>query len=146
MTSHGVDRSESEAGLRAANEALVRDVMELISSARYGEMVERCHDDLVFELPYGPVGMPSSFDKPTFAAMQEATFKLFDGFRIEPLEFHRMVDPDELVVEYASHATVAATGAEYQNRYIGVFRFSDGRIVAWREFHNPEVVARAFAG
>ena len=26
----------------------------------------------------------------------------------------------------------------YRNSYIGVFRFRDGQISHWREFHNPE--------
>ena len=31
-----------------------------------------------------------------------------------------------------------ARESTYLNRYIGVLRFRDGKICAWREFHNPE--------
>ena len=58
-------------------------------------------------------------------------------------ELHELADPDALVVEYQSDGLVRSTGKPYRNRYIGVFRFRDGRICAWREFHNPEITAIA---
>jgi ketosteroid isomerase-like protein len=133
----------SDTDARAVHEALVKEVIALISAGRYDDMVGLLHDDLVFELPYGPEGFPPAFDKPTFTGMQQATFALFSSFSLELTELHRTLDADSLVAEYRSDAVVKATGAPYRNRYIGVFRFRDGRIVGWREFHNPEVANAA---
>ena len=119
--------------------------MELISTGRSDEVVGLLTDDFTFELPYGPVGMPPSFDKASYAGMQSATFKLFSSFALEPIEMHHMLDPDELVAEYRSDATVAASGEPYRNRYIGVFTFRDGKVRSWKEFHNPEAT-RVLAG
>jgi ketosteroid isomerase-like protein len=124
---------------RKAQEELVLEVMRRISAGRADDMVELLHDDLVFELPYGPKGMPPSFDKPTFAVMQSHTFKMFSSFSLEPVAFHPLLDPDGLVAEYKSDSTVAASGKPYRNTYIGVFHFRDGKIDRWKEFHNPEV-------
>jgi ketosteroid isomerase-like protein len=41
---------------------------------------------------------------------------------------------------------VAASGKPYRNRSIGVLRFRDGKVLAWREYHNPEVATQALSG
>ena len=64
--------------------------------------------------------------------------RLFDSFKLEPIEYHECLDPDELIAEYRSEAIVKRNGNEYKNRYIGVLRFRDGKISHWREFHNPQ--------
>lgn len=134
-----------DAAKREANEALVRRIMGHISANELTEMIDLMHDDLVFELPYGGDLMPAPVNKKFFAAIQEPTFSQFSRFKLEPTAFHAMLDPDQLVAEYRSDAEVKATGKAYLNRYIGVFRFKDGKVVAWREFHNPEIVSEAFA-
>ncbi|MCU1460452.1 MAG: hypothetical protein JWO37_527 [Acidimicrobiales bacterium] len=128
-----------EADVRQRNEEQVRQVIALISAGRYDDILELLHDDLVFELPYGPAGYPPSFDKPTFTQMQRATFALFSSFHLELVDVHHLADPDGLVAEYRSDCVVKASGGPYRNRYIGVFGFRDGKIAAWREYHNPEI-------
>jgi ketosteroid isomerase-like protein len=96
-------------------------------------------EDLVFELPYGPESMPRRFEGiEPWLQMSLMTFKMFSAFELEITELHRGLDPDELVAEYRSRADVVHNGNEYRNRYIGVLRFRDGRICAWKEFHNPD--------
>jgi ketosteroid isomerase-like protein len=70
--------------------------------------------------------------------MQLMTFELFSSFRLELIETHACLDPDEVIAEYRSEAVVARNGNPYLNRYIGVFRLREGKISHWREFHNPE--------
>ena len=134
-----------DAAKREANQALVLKIMGHISAGELPEMIDLMHEDLVFELPYGGDLMPGPVNKQFFAAIQEPTFSQFSRFSIGPTEFHAMLDPDQLVVEYRSDAEVAATGKAYLNRYIGVFRFRDGKVVEWKEFHNPDIVSEAFA-
>jgi ketosteroid isomerase-like protein len=129
---------------REANEALVRKIAGHISAGELTEMIDLMHEDLVFELPYGGDLMPAPVNKQFFAAIQEPTFSQFSRFKLELTEFHAMLDPDELIAEYTSDGEVTATGKAYLNRYIGVFRFKDGKVAAWREFHNPDVVTESF--
>jgi ketosteroid isomerase-like protein len=123
---------------RAANRALFEAVLATISAGEFEKLSQYMTDDLVFDLPYGPDFMPNPIEGlEPWNQMQLMTFQLFDSFRQELLEVHECLDPDELVAEYRSDAVVKRNGNAYRNRYIGVVRFRDGKICAWREFHDP---------
>jgi uncharacterized protein len=129
----------SDEVLRAANTALFRQVVATISAGQYEQLRSCITDDFVFELPYGPQSMPRRFDgAETWIQMSLMTFTMFRSFQLDLDEVHDCLDPDELIAEYHSDAVVAHNGNAYRNRYIGVLRFRDGRICAWREFHNPD--------
>jgi ketosteroid isomerase-like protein len=124
---------------RAANREVVSTVLETVSAGKFEQLADYVTDDLIFELPYGPDFMPNPIEgRDAWNQMQLMTFKLFSSFALELIEVHECVDPDELIAEYRSDAIVERNGNEYRNRYIGVFRFRDGKISHWREFHNPE--------
>lgn len=124
---------------RAANRQVVSTVLDTVSAGKFEQLADYVTDDLVFELPYGPDFMPNPIEgREAWNDMQLMTFKLFSAFALELIEVHDCVDADELIAEYRSDAVVARNGNEYRNRYIGVFRFRDGKISHWREFHNPE--------
>jgi len=130
---------EGAAELRAANRAVVETVIATISAGQFERLADFVSEDLVFELPYGPDFMPNPVvGREAWNGMQLTTFKLFSSFALELVEVHECLDPEELITEYRSDAVVARNGNAYRNRYIGVFRFRDGKISAWREFHNPE--------
>ena len=124
---------------RAANRQVVSTVLDTVSAGKFEQLADYVTDDLVFELPYGPDFMPNPIEgRDAWNQMQLMTFKLFSSFALALIEVHDCVDPDELIAEYRSDAVVARNGNAYRNRYIGVFRFRDGKISHWREFHNPE--------
>jgi ketosteroid isomerase-like protein len=124
---------------RSANREVLSTVIDTISAGKLDQLADHVTDDLVFELPYGPDFMPNPIEgRDAWNQMQLMTFKLFSSFALELIEVHDCVDPDELIAEYRSDAIVERNGNAYRNRYIGVFRFRDGKISAWREFHNPE--------
>ena len=124
---------------RSVNRQVVSTVLATVSAGRFGELADHVTDDLVFELPYGPDFMPNPIEgRDAWNEMQLMTFKLFSSFTLELVEVHECIDPDELIAEYRSDAVVERNGNAYRNRYIGVFRFRDGKISHWREFHNPE--------
>ena len=124
---------------RAANQQVLTTVLDTVSAGKFEQLADLVTDDLVFELPYGPDFMPNPIiGREPWNEMQLMTFKLFSSFTLSLIEVHACIDPDELIAEYRSDAVVARNGNDYKNRYIGVFRFRDGKIAAWREFHNPE--------
>jgi len=137
--------SSTDDETRALNEKVMHEVFALISAGRYDDVVDLMHDDLVFELPYGPEGMQGPDDKKAYAAKQAFVFGLFSDFNIAITEVHRTLDPNSLVCEYASHCTVKKTGGPYNNRYIGVVEFRDGKVWHWKEFHNAEVATRSLS-
>jgi len=118
---------------------VVEEVIATISAGRFERLADYVTDDLVFELPYGPEFLPNPIvGREPWNQMQLMTFKLFRSFTLELVEVHECLDPDELIAEYRSDAVVARNDNAYVNRYIGVFRFRNGKICAWREYHNPE--------
>jgi ketosteroid isomerase-like protein len=124
---------------RADNRALFTTVVATISKGEYHQLRALMTDDLVFELPYGPDFMPKRFEGlEPWLEMSLMTFKMFRSFHLEITELHDCLDPDELIAEYRSQAVVAHNDHDYRNRYIGVLRFRDGKVCAWKEFHNPD--------
>jgi ketosteroid isomerase-like protein len=129
----------NESDRRAANARIVSDVIDTISSGGFDRLANLVTEDLVFELPYGGDFAPEPIvGRGIWNQMQLMTFKMFSGFNLELTEVYECVDPDQLIAEYRSRAKVIRNGNDYKNRYIGVFRFRDGRISEWKEFHNPE--------
>jgi ketosteroid isomerase-like protein len=125
----------------------VRAVFATISDGRYEDLSRYMGEDFVFELPYGPAFLPRRFDGlATWNEMQGAMFALFEQFTETLDTVYETRDPATVIAEYHSDAIVKGSGAAYRNEYIGVFRIRDGRIVFWREYHNPEAVAKALGG
>jgi uncharacterized protein len=134
----------AESERRSGNRATVEKAFALLSQQRHKEVAELITDDIDFELPYGPGQKPLAVrgSKP-WMALNDATWPAFARFSLAITDVYELADPDQLIVEYQSDGEVRATGKPYRNRYIGVFRFRNGRICAWREFHNPEITAIA---
>lgn len=124
---------------RAANRATFMAIMEAITRGDYGDLESMVAEDLVFELPYGPSFMPNPVEgRDAWMAMSTQTFAMFSSFVQHVDEVYDLMDPDLLIAEYHSDATVIHNGNEYRNRYIGVLRFRDGLVCGWKEFHNPD--------
>ncbi len=134
----------SDAERRAGNRRVVEQAFGLLSQMRHRELAPLVSEDIDFELPYGP-GQKALAVKGSarWLALNDATWPAFSRFSLAITAVHELLDPDALIVEYESDGQVRATGKPYRNRYLGIFRFRDGRICAWREFHNPEITARA---
>lgn len=129
----------SDDAKRTTNREVVDTVLRTVSAGEFDRLAEYVTEDLVFELPYGPDFMPNPVEgRDAWNEMQLMTFALFQSFRLELVELHDCLDADQLIAEYRSEAVVKRNGNDYHNRYIGVFRFREGRISHWREFHNPE--------
>lgn len=131
---------------RAAHRRAVESAFERISAGRSADVGSLVTEDLSFELPYGPGRKPMRTEgRENWLRLNEQTWPAFTRFALRITRVHDMLDPDELIVEYESDGEIAATGKPYRNRYVGLFRFRDGLICAWSEFHNPDVPAWAFS-
>ena len=127
---------------RTANRALVEAVIAKISAGEFDRVGDYLADDLVFELPYGPDFIPNPVvGLAAWNQLQSATFPLFRDFTLSIDAVYDCIDPDTLIAEYRSDAVVVRNDNAYRNCYIGVFRFADGKIAGWKEFHNPEATS-----
>ena len=134
----------SDAEHRQKNVTRLKAVFEKMSTGNSVDTVKDITDDFEFELPYGPNRSPVNVKgKEPWKQMNEMTWGAFKHFRLEISKVHELLNPDEVILEYRSQGEVAHTGKPYVNRYIGYFRFRNGLICEWREFHNPDVVSEA---
>ncbi len=121
------------------NEEIVRAVLGHISAAEYDKLADYVTEDLHFELPYAAPPIPNAFDgRAVWDGMQRQTFAMFTAFKNTPTAVYPTTDTSMIIAEYESDAVVARNGKPYRNKYVGIFRFRDGKICAWREYHNPE--------
>ena len=132
---------ESDSHRRAHNLAAVEAAFRGVGNADATEQLVSYTDDIVFELPY--TNPPKRIvGKDEALNYLSAAFQIF-RMTLTITEVHPCLDPDELIVEFISDGLVTTTGKTYANRYINVFRFSDGRICLQREFFNPNAAAQA---
>lgn len=137
--------SDVDAEKRTINQRVIEQVFERISTGRYGDVGPFLTDEVYFELPYGPGAKAIEVrGREPFLALNAQTWPAFESFQLMITAVHPMLDPDRLVVEYRSDGSIIATGKPYRNRYVGIFRFEQGLICEWHEFHNPDVPAEAF--
>lgn len=102
-------------------------------------------DDVIFEFPYAPEGLPRKLVGRTALAGHLA--------RLGPLlEFDEMTLGDvypsgqTVVFEFSCRGRGTTTGAAYNQNYVSVIRLREGRIAHYRDYWNPLVVLSALGG
>ena len=100
-------------------------------------------DDYVLELPYAhPEKLDRTEGKEAVRERLVGAFQVF-SFTLQITDVYPCVDPDLLIAEYISQGEVIPTGRRYSNRYIGLWRFRDGKVCCTREYLNPEIARAA---
>ena len=129
----------------------LRNDVEVVNAAleRIGDLdieaaLELVDADFVPELPYRADGGPSRMRGEDAAKFMRVLPKLFSRMRFSDVTLHQGVTPGHVIAEYRSDG-LTHDGQPYRNTYISVFELRDGRIVLWREYFDPSVIAQAFA-
>jgi ketosteroid isomerase-like protein len=102
-------------------------------------------EDVVFEFPYAPEGLPQRLDgRDRLAAHFARLGPLleFDGFDLEA----SYVCGDTVVFEFTCEGRAVDTGVAYDQTYISVVTLRDGRIARYRDYWNPLVTLAALDG
>ena len=63
-----------------------------------------------------------------------------------PVAFIAALDPDLVICEVQGDHPVTGTDRRYQNQYLMLMEFRDGKVVRWRELSNPKEYERAVLG
>ena len=132
----------------ATPEEVVRELFARLSAREFDAMAELLADDVEFDLAYAPdmLPMPTRGRQAARELVGNVIGQMFDPFVIDVRTVYPGAEPGVLVAEYASDGTVVHNGNRYQNRYVGIFRVTDGHVTFWREYHNPEEATRALTG
>lgn len=128
---------------RADNQQVLQSVFDAMGDA--DAVVAHYTDDYVLELPYAHPDKPDRTEgKEVVRERLVQAFKMF-SFTLHITEVYPCTDPDLLIAEYTSQGEVIPTGRRYSNRYIGLWRFRDGKVCFTREYLNPEAAKAALA-
>lgn len=134
--------ADDDARRRDRNVALATELMRRFGRDMDG-WYDHLHDDIVMEFPFGPsVGMPARVEgkdacSGVFRVVCDAVQVQFSNIRVSP-----MADPDRLVLEYTGHSEPG--GTVYDQTYISVQEYRDGKMILFREYWNAVVVRDAF--
>ncbi|HWF27753.1 MAG TPA: nuclear transport factor 2 family protein [Mycobacterium sp.] len=131
------------AATRDTNKQALRRAMSGITALDAEAIRAELHDSAAFELPF-ETAVPDC-DRDGFLQLLSIMFVMFRKFDITIIDIYDLLDPDMLIVRYRSDAVGRDKPVGYQNEYIGIFRFLDGKITFWREYNNPEVAHAAVA-
>ena len=94
--------------------------------------------DAVIEMPTAGPGAPRRLEGMTL--IEEFSRRAVTGMHIDDLEHvavHETSDPEVVIAETVTRATLIATGESFSTQSIQVFRVRDGRIVLFRTYVAP---------
>ena len=99
----------------------------------------------VLEIPFAGPDLPARLDGQQ--AIRDYSRRIAaSALRIDDLDtvaVHHTDDPEVLIVELVTRATVTTTGQAFTARSIQVFRIRDGKIRLFRDYVNPNALAEA---
>lgn len=102
-------------------------------------------DDVVFEFPYAPDGLPKRLEgKAALAAHLERLGPLLSFGSMELDNVYAV--GESVIFEFSCRGKGVATGAPYDQVYISVVTLREGRIAHYRDYWNPLVVLTALGG
>jgi uncharacterized protein len=113
-------------------------------------MADVLAENIVFEMPFALPGLPDRVEgKGTVVEFLEQFLGkergFFTGWDLHDIRIYPGGDPDLFFAELAGQGVVAQSGHQYRQKYIILFRVSDGRISHWREYLNPIPLREAIA-
>jgi len=128
--------------LRDANKATFMAMLGHLGQKEFDAFEDYLAPNIFQDWPYLPIpNMPSCITgRRKLREFIETGSAQFDPYAYQVTQFYEMTDPAMLIVEYTSHTIYHPTGKPYSNRYIGILRFDNGKIVYWREYLNPLII------
>jgi len=121
---------------------IVRRLLEAGAKQDVQGMADVLSENIVFEMPFALPGLPDRVEgKATVVRFLEQFLGkehgMFTGWDFYNIRIYPGGDPDLFFTEYDGRGVVAKSGYQYRQKYITMFRVSDGRISHWREYLNP---------
>jgi uncharacterized protein len=114
-------------------------------------MADVLAEDIVFEMPFLTLpGLPNRVEgKGTVVKFLEQFLGkehgMFTGWDLHNIRIYPGGEPDLVFAELDGQGVVVKSGYQYRQKYIILFRVSDGRISYWREYNNPIPLQEAIA-
>jgi ketosteroid isomerase-like protein len=109
------------------------------------EVLDLFTEDVVFEFPYAPDGLPRRLDG--IRALAEHLARLgpmlkIGGFALQAVHLAH----ETVVFEFSCEGKGVATGLPYHQDYVSVVTLREGRIARYRDYWNPLIALHALGG
>lgn len=131
--------------LREANKAAFVTLLGHLGRKEFDAFQACLAQDIVQDWPYRP--LPNMPERVVGAAelrkLIETGMSDFDPYSYRLKIIHDLVDPQVVIAEYSSHSVYRRRQVPYENSYISILRFRDGKLVHWTEYVNPLIVKEA---
>jgi len=113
-------------------------------------MADALAENIVFEMPFALPGLPDRVEGKGIVVEFLEKFLgkergMFTGWDLHNIRIYPGADPDLVFAELDGQGVVAQSGYQYRQKYIILFRVSDGRISRWREYLDPIPLQEALA-
>lgn len=134
--------STDENALRAANIARAEAIFTRFTPLDPA-WVDGLHPDIVMEFPFGAaVGLPAQVPgKDHCAGLFQLVFQKL-GLVFSDIEVVGMADPNRVLATYKGAGALGDKA--YNQTYITLLEFRDGKLILYREYVDTQVVAEAF--
>jgi len=124
----------------SANAQLVSHIFDEVSKGNGAPFWEACHDDVVWRT----IGEGSWSGE--FSGKQTIIDEIFRPLNRVLVERStiptRLIDGDDVIVLQASGRNLTWDGQRYDNDYVFVMHFKDGKIARYEEYCDTELIAR----
>jgi ketosteroid isomerase-like protein len=96
-------------------------------------------------MPFAPAGFPQRLEgRAAIRQQYEGLPKNFASMKFPDLQIYRTADPAVVWATWRGEIPIEATGKPYNNRYAGLFKLRDGRVIEFHEYFNPLILLEAF--
>ena len=134
-------RSLNEKKVREQNMEVLKTAISSIGTGNSDVFSNLYTEDWVLELPYSepPKVLTGINEILTYLKPQMGKLE----FTLTLTEIFECLDPNLLIAEYVSEGRSTITNKPYQNTYIGLWRFREGKICGVKEYLNPLIATEA---
>ena len=134
-------RSLNEKKVREQNMEVLKTAISSIGTGNSEVFSNLYTEDWVLELPYSepPKVLTGINEILTYLKPQMGKLE----FTLTLTEIFECLDPNLLIAEYVSEGSSSITNKPYQNTYIGLWRFREGKICGVKEYLNPLIATGA---
>lgn len=117
---------------------MFRHVLRLFFEGDTESHVALLADDVVFEFPFAPAGVPRRLEGKAAAAEHvRVNLGAVELDRLPEATIYRTTEPDTAIAEAHNVGRVKATGARFDMSFIAVMKVRDGRITLYRDYWSP---------
>lgn len=122
------------------NAQLVSDIFDEVAKGNGAPFWEACHDDVVWRT-IGDGSWSGEFSgKQTII---DEVFRPLNRALAERATIPtRLIDGDDVIVLQARGKNLTRDGQRYENDYVFVIHFKDGKIIRYEEYCDTELIAR----